>query len=290
MDHSSLANKPSPPEKLTVGLIQLAFKTGDVDANLLEAGRLIDEAVQKGAQLVALGELWSFGYKVEDRTPFEETIPDGKTAQFMIHKAKEHGIYVCGGFLEKNPQGGLPFNDVLLIGPDGDILIRHHKVELYTPGGEDKSFAAGDDFAAIDTPLGRWAVLDSYDGDFPESWRIVAAIKGADLVIHPAAYESPCEDWWTKLYEASALSNAVWAVNANLAGPTADSNLFGGSSIIDPLGNTIAHASYIKEGEIAKSEVLVRELDFAEGLRLGREYNGALVGDRRTDVFRKYGL
>ena len=290
MDSDNLSNKPSPPQKLTVGLIQLAFKTADVDANLKEAGRLIDEAAQKGAQLVALSELWSFGYKVSDRTPFEETIPDGKTAKFMINKAKEHQIYVCGGFLEKNPNGGLPYNGVLLVGPEGTILLNHHKVELYTPGGEDKAFTSGDKFDIVDTPLGRLAVLDSYDGDFPESWRIVAAIKGADLVIHPSAYESPCEDWWTKLYEASALANAVWAVNVNLAGQTGDSNLFGGSCIIDPMGNTIAHASYVKAGESAKSEVLVKELDFAEGLKMGKEYNGALVGDRRVDVFRKYGL
>lgn len=290
MHHNHLSNKPSPAEKLTIGLIQLAFKTGDIDRNLQEAECLINEAAAKGAQLVVLPELWSIGYKVSSTITFEETIPEGKTARFMIGKAKEHKIYVCGGFLEKNLSGGRPYNCVLLISPEGKILLNHHKVELYTPGGEDKAFTPGDDFEIVDTPLGRWAILDSYDGDFPEAWRIVAAIKGADLVIHPSAYESPCEDWWTKLYEASALANAVWCINVNLAGQTADKNFFGCSSIIDPLGTTIANASYVKEGETAKSEVLVKGLDFAEGLRLGRKYNGTLISDRRTDVFRKYSL
>lgn len=292
-NNDSKPNKPSPPEKLTIGLIQLAYKSGDVSANIEEATRLVDQAAHEGAQLIVLPELWSIGYKVEDPASFAEPLTGGKTLDFMIQKAQEHQVYLCGGFLERKETGGLPYNSALLINPEGKIILNHHKVELYTPGGEDKVFTPGDKYAVVDTPLGRWAILICYDGDFPEAWRIVAANKGADLVIHPSAYESPCEElgWWSKLYEASAMTNAVWAVSVNLAGQTTDhSNYFGGSCIIDPMGNTVAHATYVKENEKAKSEVLVKQLDFAQGLRQGILKNGTLVGDRKIAIFHQNGL
>jgi len=289
--------KPAPPEKLTVGLIQLAFKTGDLDYNIQEAARLVDEAAHKGAQLIVLPEIWSIGFKVEDLSPFAETLTEGRTLDFMIGKAKEHQVYICGGFLEKNPDGGPPYNSALVIDPQGKIIHNHRKVQLYTPGGEDLIFTAGNRFDVVNTPLGRWGVLICYDGDFPEAWRILAAVKGADLVIHSTAYESPCEElgWWPQLYEASALTNAVWAVSAHLCGQTAvingqSDNYFGGSCIIDPMGNSIDHLSYVKPNESAHSEVLVKELDFAAGLKKGREMNGVLVMDRRPDVYHQNGL
>lgn len=133
-----------------------------------------------------------------------------------------------------------------------------------------------------------------YEGDFPEVWRIVAANKGADLILHPSAYESPCEvdGWWNKLYEASAMTNAVWIASANMAGQSLDGakNFFGGSRVIDPTGNTIAEAAYVTFDDKAVSEVLVVELDYAQGLKNGKEWNGCLVDDRKMDVFYQNGL
>lgn len=123
---------------------------------------------------------------------------------------------------------------------------------------------------------------------------IIAANKGADLVIHPAAYETPCEvdGWWDKLYEASAMTNSVWVASANMAGQSKDGAkiFFGGSRIIDPTGNTVAEASYVTFEDQAASEVLVVEIDYAQGLANGKEWNGCLIDDRKVDVYHQNGL
>ena len=217
---------------------------------------------------------------------------DGKAFNFMKDKAKEHGVYICGGYPELDDEGNA-YDSAALFDPKGELILNHRKVELYTPLGEDKVWKAGDELNVVDTPLGRWGILICYDGDFPETWRILAANKGADLIIHPTAYESPCEDlgWWDKLYEASAMHNAVWAVSANMAGQTTTgSNFFGGSRIINPMGETIASAPFVTAKDKAKSEVLIKELDFAKGLADGKESNGSIVTDRRVDVFHDNGL
>ncbi len=286
------AEKAAPPEKLTVGLIQFAFLEGDVDGNITEATRLVDEAAAKGAELIVLPELWSIGYGLEDPAALAETQSDGKAFNFMKAKAKEHGVYICGGYPELDEEG-LAYDSAALFNPEGELILNHRKVELYTPLGEDKVWTAGDKLDVVDTPLGRWGILICYDGDFPETWRILAANKGADLIIHPTAYESPCEDlgWWDKLYEASAMHNSVWEVSANMAGQTSTgSNFFGGSRVINPMGETIAQAPFITAEQKAKSEVLLVELDFAKGLADGKESNGSIITDRRVDVFHENGL
>jgi predicted amidohydrolase len=287
-----LGEKPAAPESLTVGLVQFAFLEGDVEGNIKEADRLIKEAVDKGAQLVVLPELWSIGYGLDDPAAFAQIQSENETFTFMKEKALEHEIYLCGGYPELDEEGNA-YDSAALFGPDGELLLNHRKVELYTPLGEDLVWQAGDRFDVVDTPLGRWGILICYDGDFPETWRILAANKDADLIIHPTAYESPCEDlgWWTKLYEANAMSNAVWAVSANMVGQTsAGNNFFGGSRIINPMGETVAEATYVTAADKAKSEVLVMQLDFAQGLLDGEESNGSIVTDRKVDVFRANGL
>ena len=279
-------------EQLTVGLIQFAFQPGEVEANVAAADELVDEAAAQGADLVVLPELWSIGYGLEDPAAYAEDPQTGPSASFMITKAKEHGIYLCGGYPELGEDGNA-YDSAMLVDPTGTVILNHRKVELYTPLGEDKVWTAGDEFKVVDTEFGRVGILICYDGDFPEPWRILAANQGADLIIHPTAYESPCEEtgWWDKLYEAGALQNAVWLVSANMAGQTAEgNNFFGGSRIIDPMGNTLKSASFITPTEKAESEVLVMTLDFAQGLADGKENNGSLVTDRRLDVFAANGL
>ncbi len=287
-----LGEKSAPPEKLTLGLVQFVFEQEKVDANIRSAAGLVDDAVARGAELVVLPELWSIGYGLENPASFAEPQATNKTVKFMVEKAKEHKVYICGGYPELG-EDGKAYNSAALISPEGEIILNHRKVLLYTPVGEDKLWGAGECFDVVDTPLGRIAILICYDGDFPESWRIVAANKGADLIIHPSAYESPCEveGWWDKLYEAGCLQNAVWLVSANLAGKNlAGGNYFGGSRVIDPMGNTIASAAYVTDDVRAKSETLVVELDFAKGLRDGKDANGCIVIDRKVDVFRANGL
>ncbi len=115
------------------------------------------------------------------------------------------------------------------------------------------------------------------------------ACRGADIILHPTAYESPCEEygWWDTLYSAHAMSNAVWCISANLIGatPGGSSHFFGGSRILDPLGCEVAAAVRVPCGSSCVSDVLVAELMLAEGLRLGRQRNGCFLAERKPWLY-----
>lgn len=274
------------PDNYKIGLIQIKFKAGEVDTNLMEADWLIGCAVKEGAKLVLLPELWAIGYGLDHPQSFSEPI-GGPITGFMCEQAKKHQIFVAGGYPEKDAEGKC-YDSALLINPQGEVILNQRKVHLYTALGEDKVWFPGDSFRVVKTELGRIGILICYDGDFPESWRALAS-QGVDMILHPTAYESPCEDfgWWKKIYEANALINAVWCASANLVGdtPKKESHFFGWSRIINPLGEEVSSASYIGPGEEGKSEVHVVDLPFADAIKKGNVRNGCFLKDRKPHAY-----
>lgn len=269
-----------------VGAIQLKPQAGQIDANVAEAEKLIAQAAAAGARLVLLPELWAIGYGVEAPQAYAESF-GGRVTNFMCEQAQKHGIYIAGGYAEKG-QNGHCYDAALLLDPKGNLLLNHRKVHLYSALEEDKVWSPGERFEVADTELGGIGILICYDGDFAESWRMLAC-RGAGLILHPSAYESPCENygWWNKLYEAYALSNAVWCVSANIVCNTHDnaSHFFGWSRIINPLGEQIAAATYVPPSQDGQSELLLAELDFSDALTCGRERNGCLLADRKPHLY-----
>ena len=77
-----------------------------------------------------------------------------------------------------------------------------------------------------DPALGRVGLVVNFDGDFPEVARTMA-LRGARLVLAPAAYEVEGANAWDLLYPAIALTNSQWWVQANQAGSHSTSTLLG---------------------------------------------------------------
>ncbi|MDB6000975.1 MAG: nitrilase, partial [Rhizobacter sp.] len=74
--------------------------TPSVERNLATARRLIAEAAQEGAALVALPEYFCFmGQADRDKLAIAETPGDGPIQQALADAAREHGVWVVGGTL-----------------------------------------------------------------------------------------------------------------------------------------------------------------------------------------------
>src|SRR5439155_25801025 len=86
-------------------------------------------------------------------------------------------MVVCAGFCED--ADATRYNSVVCVSGDG-VLGVHRKV--HQPLREDASYAAGDAFAAFDTPVGRLGMMICYDKAFPESARSLA-LDGAQIVV-----------------------------------------------------------------------------------------------------------
>ena len=135
---------------MKIAIIQYAPKYLDLEKTLEKAGKLIEEAVGKGAELVIFGEGWFSGYPVWlDISPEvaiwdhpatkkvfarmrknSPLIPGEETIQ-LGNWAKKYGITIVMGANERvdsGPGNGTMYNCLLIIGPDGKLLNHHRKL------------------------------------------------------------------------------------------------------------------------------------------------------------------
>ncbi len=284
------------PATLTLGLVQSVARPGTTDeaisGNVLEMGHLVDEAARRGAEVVILPEYWPFGFIPAERLhAVAEPVPSGPLSTFLTEKAKQHHVFVCGGTICERGSRDEIYNTNLLIDPRGQLIGRHSKVNLYSPLGEHQLFAAGHDFSVVQTAFGNVGVMTCYDGDFPETSRLLR-LRGAHILLQVAAYESPLESWWQILYEAHALANSVWLVQVGLAGNYqwlgADVHCFGMSRVVAPTGSVVDAATYYPAQtpqEQMHSEVKVVRLDYRQALIQARAQQDCLIFDRRPDLY-----
>src|SRR5258706_946850 len=109
-------------DSFLVAAVQM--KSGpDKGSNLEKARNGVEEAAAKGAQLIALPEVFSWRGSPAEARVEAETIP-GPTSDAMSGLARRLGIHlVAGSILERSARPGegsseaLPFNTTMLFGP-----------------------------------------------------------------------------------------------------------------------------------------------------------------------------
>jgi predicted amidohydrolase len=84
---------------LRVSAVQMVSENGERRANLARAGDLVQEAADAGAKLVALPELFSGGYWLNERAWDTAEPQDGPTEAWLRETAHRHGIYLGGSYL-----------------------------------------------------------------------------------------------------------------------------------------------------------------------------------------------
>jgi len=225
----------------------------------------IDKASAEGANLVVfpeqslqgyltnLGAMPASDYKYQYENA--EVIPDGKSVQALIEKAKEKNIYIIWGMTEKDAEKDyVLYNSACLVGPEG-YIGNYRKV--HQPGDELHIYTGGTEFPVYSTEIGKIGMLICYDKAFPESTRELA-LGGADLIVMPTAWplanqanankNDVTKDYMYKtftMYDAvRASENQIPFISSNLTGRTGDIEYLGYSSIVDGYGNVLATTGY----------------------------------------------
>ena len=81
----------------TVAAIQMA-SAPQADANLFEAGRLIQLAKEQGAELIVLPENFAImGMEETDKVKIREKYGDGPIQAFLRDQARKHNVWLVGG-------------------------------------------------------------------------------------------------------------------------------------------------------------------------------------------------
>ncbi|KXB30768.1 acyltransferase [Dechloromonas denitrificans] len=214
--------------------------------NLALAGRLVDEAVAQGAQLVALPEYFPIiGAADADRVRAREDFGHGPIQDWLAATAQKHGIWVFAGSIPLT--ASLPDkmrNSSLAYNPAGECVARYDKMHLFGFSKGEESYdeaafiEAGSQPVAVDTPFGRIALSICYDLRFPELYRAQGAV---DLILMPAAFtDTTGRAHWEILLRARAIENQCYLLAVGQGGRHENGRLtHGNSMIVDPWGEIL---------------------------------------------------
>lgn len=219
--------------------------------NRKKAVAMIAQAADRGANLVALPEMFAYTHSLERMRNMAEPLY-GPTSETLREAARHHGVYLIGGtYFEQIPDRDKVYNTNLFIGPDGGIRAIYRKIhlfELIAPGEavvvESEAVEHGQDIVTDETPFGVIGFTVCYDLRFPELYRALAE-RGTHIVSVPAAFAMKTgRDHWEVLLRARAIENQVFVLACNQVGVKPDASVcYGRSMIIDPWGTVIAQAS-----------------------------------------------
>jgi N-carbamoylputrescine amidase len=270
---------------ITVACLQMRPTFGDVAANVADSLRMIDQAAERGADLVVLPELCNSGYVFASRGEafaLAEEIPSGPTVKAWAERAARHRLYLVAGICER--AGGNLYNSAVVLGPEG-YLGTFRKVHLWNE--ETLYFEPGDlGFPVFHTPIGRIGVAICYDGWFPETYRL-CALQGADIVCVPTNWvpipgqAAGRQAMANILAMGAAHSNSMFIACADRVGVERGQPFEGQSLIVGYTGWPVAGPARRDSEEIVFAEIDLREA------RRKRNWNAfnQVLRDRRTDVY-----
>ncbi len=244
----------------------------DKAANLERAERLVRVGAARGANLVALPEVFNWRGKRNEQAAAAETL-DGQSLMLMSRLARELQIHIVAGSITEQIDGeSRCYNTSALLGPDGGRIAVYRKIHLFDvdlPGRvtvrESDAKLAGADVVTGATPLGAIGLSICYDLRFPELYRRLT-FAGAQIIAIPSAFTFPTgEAHWEPLLRARAIENQAYVIAPAQFGPNIYGySDYGNSMIVDPWGRVIARAAD-QEG------VVVAPIDLEYQERVRRE-------------------
>lgn len=233
-------------KKAAVAAVQMASGP-NVNANLLEAGRLIGQAAALGAGLVVLPENFALmGMRESDKVELREQPGSGPMQEFLAREADQHGVWLVGGtvpLIANDP--GKVRAACLVFDAHGQQVARYDKIHLFDVHVvdtdehyvESETIEAGEPLVALDTPFGRLGLAICYDLRFPELFRALLDL-GMEIIALPAAFTAVTgKAHWEPLVRARAIENLCYVIAAAQGGYHVNGReTHGDSMIVDPWG------------------------------------------------------
>jgi predicted amidohydrolase len=243
-----------------LALAQMRVDGGRKSANIQRALTRIETAASAGAQVILLPEASDLGWTHPAAMAEAEPIPGGAVCTQLRAAAQRHGLYVCTGLVERS--GSLIFNAAVLIGPDGELLLHHRKLNELEIG--QPAYAQGDRLAVASTPLATFGLMICADA-FARGQTITRTLglMGADVILSPCAWAVPANHdqttapygrLWLDNYQPVARDFRLWIAGTSnvgwlTAGPWTGRKCIGCSLVIGPTGEVVATGPYGPEAD-----------------------------------------
>jgi predicted amidohydrolase len=256
---------------MRVALLQLASAVDSVRNRADISARLAALGPDDDLDLVVLPEasMHDFGSPDLDLRPVAEPL-DGPFVTMLSAEARRLGATIVAGMFERTD--ALPYNTLVVVGPDGDLRATYRKIHLYDSFGyrESERMLAGDLEPVVVEIAGRpVGLMTCYDLRFPELARALVD-AGAETLVVPAAWVAGERklDHWRTLLAARAIENTVHVVAAAQGGD----RYTGHSLVVDPWGSIVVEAD--------SAPGLLRATIEADEIARAREVNPSLANRR----------
>ena len=257
----------------TIAAIQMT-STPEVAVNLAEAGRLLQEASERGAQLAVLPENFAFlGLRDVDKREVAESEGEGAIQDFLRQTSRRLGMWIVAGTIPlRAGADGRVAAACLVYDARGTRVARYDKIHLFDveiPGRQERyresaHVAPGRDAVVVDTPVGRVGLSVCYDVRFPELYRRLSA-AGAQILTVPSAFTTPTgRAHWETLMCARAIENLCYVIAPAQSGFHPNGReTYGDSMIVDFWGRVLQRLPRGR-GRITAEIDLTREAEVRE--------------------------
>lgn len=283
--------------KLTVAAVQMSC-SANPEESIKKADALVMEAVNKGAKLILLPELFERQYFCQERRydyyEFAKPVMENEAVKHFTNVSSKTGTVLPISIYEKDCN--VLYNTVAML-DSGNFLGIYRKTHIpddhfyqekfyFTPGNTG--------FKVFDTSVGRVGVGICWDQWFPETARSLT-INGAEIILYPTAIGSEpvlntdsCGHWRRTMQGHSA-ANIIPVAAANRIGTenvtpceannnqTSSLTFYGSSFITDMTGELVESADRTSE------TVLVHSFDLDEINAARLEWG--LMRDRRPECY-----
>lgn len=242
---------------MKVAVIQADLAWCDQESNRVNLWKQMKDAGQ--CDLFVLPEMFSTGFCTGNPDFAETVLADGLCASLLWMKecALKLDAAIVGSVAVKLPEGCR--NRLYFVFPDGSHQF-YDKRHLFTYGGEDKYFSAGDRRVIVEFRGWKFLLAVCYDLRFPKWLRNGLDLNGVpayDAMLLVASWPDRRRLAWDALIKARAIENQSYVVAVNRVGDDPSCHYSGGSAIIDFAGNTIASSDKQSalQGELDKGEL-----------------------------------
>ncbi|XP_059284015.1 omega-amidase, chloroplastic-like isoform X2 [Lycium ferocissimum] len=235
----------SPVTKFKIALCQLSVTTYK-ERNIAHAQQSIEDAADKGAQLILLPEIWNGPYSNDSFPVYAEDIDAGGDAspstRMLSEVSRSRKVTIIGGSIPERSDDKL-YNSCCVFGTDGKLLAKHRKIHLFDidiPGKmtfkESRTLTAGARPTIVDTEVGRIGIGICYDIRFQELAAIYAA-RGAHLLCYPGAFNMTTGPLhWELLQRARAADCQLYVATCSPARDSGSSYVaWGHSTLVGPV-------------------------------------------------------
>ncbi len=234
---------------MRVAAIQMASGSL-VSANLLEAEKLIANAVADGAELIVLPENFALiGVKPEDVAAQCEPSGRGAIQTFLSEQAKLHDIIIAGGSIPLCGDDSAHYRNCLQVyDRKGDCVASYDKIHLFDVALPDRDesyhesavIQPGNEVVVVDVDGIKLGLAICYDLRFPELFRRLLD-KGAEVFVLPSAFTlATGRAHWHPLIKARAIENLCYMIASAQGGYHVNGReTYGHSLVCDPWGNVL---------------------------------------------------